>query len=143
MGDVGDWMTVSIPSNPQYLCILRGFFGSLLETLDFNDAETNGIVLAVHEACANVIEHCYRGDAGQRIDLTVSVMPESITIEIQDYGGPQDVTAFKPRALDDVRPRGLGTHFIQALMDDVSFSASDTGTLLRMTKRRSTPCKSP
>jgi anti-sigma regulatory factor (Ser/Thr protein kinase) len=143
MGGVGDWMTVSIPSNPQYLCTLRGFFSSLLEALDFDEAETNGIVLAVHEACANVIEHCYRGDAGQRIDLTVSIMPESITIEIQDYGGQQDVTAFKPRALDDVRPRGLGTHFIQNLMDDVSFCVSETGTLLRMTKRRSMPCKSP
>lgn len=143
MDGMGDWMTVSIPSDPRYLGTLRGFFTSLLEALHFGAAETHGIVLAVHEACANVIEHCYQGDPGQRLDLTVRVTPQQLTIDIQDYGGRQDVTGFKPRALEDVRPRGLGTHFMQTLMDDVHFSTSDTGTLLRMIKRRSTPCKSP
>lgn len=143
MGGAGDRMRLSLPSNPQYLCTLRGFFGSLLAALDFGETEANGIALAVHEACANIIEHCYRGDPKQRIDLSVTITPESITIEIQDYGGKQDVTRFKPRVIDEVRPKGLGMHFMQSLMDEVNFSTSDTGTRLRMTKRRSTPCTSP
>jgi anti-sigma regulatory factor (Ser/Thr protein kinase) len=138
-----DRLTLSIPSNPRYLCTLRAFCGSLLEALDFHPTEVDKVILAIHEACTNVIEHCYAGDMTQRIDVTVLVTPADIAIEIRDYGKKQDVEAIKPRALHDVRPRGLGTHFIRSIMDDVTYNSSDTGTLVRMTKRRSIPCKSP
>jgi anti-sigma regulatory factor (Ser/Thr protein kinase) len=138
-----DRLTLSIPSNPCYLCILRAFCSSLLEALRFPHTEVDRMTLAVHEACTNVIEHCYGGDMTQRIDITVFVTADDITIEIRDYGQKQNVAAIKPRALHDVRPRGLGTHFMRSVMDDVTYHSSDTGTLVRMTKRRSTPCASP
>jgi anti-sigma regulatory factor (Ser/Thr protein kinase) len=138
-----DRLMLSIPSNPQYLCTLRAFCRSLLEVLDFQHTETDKVILAIHEACTNVIEHGYAGDMTQRIDVTVWVTAEDITIEIRDYGKKQDVDAIRPRALHDVRPRGLGTHFMRSIMDDVTYNSSDTGTLVRMTKRRSVPCKSP
>jgi anti-sigma regulatory factor (Ser/Thr protein kinase) len=46
--------------------------------------------------------------------------------------------------LHDVRPGGLGTHFMRSIMDTVIYDVSpDMGTLLRMTKRRSESCTSP
>jgi anti-sigma regulatory factor (Ser/Thr protein kinase) len=138
-----DRITLSIPSNPRYLCAVRAFLGNLLQELGYNSAEADGVVLAIHEACVNIIEHRYQGDIGQRIDLTMLVAPEWLTVEIQDYGTLQDVTVIQPRALQDVRPGGLGTYFMRAIMDDVTYNASDTGTLVRMTKRRSVPCTSP
>jgi anti-sigma regulatory factor (Ser/Thr protein kinase) len=122
--------------------VLRGFFGSLLPGLGFRTFEVDGVVLAIHEACTNVIKHGYRGDTTQRIDLTVLVTPESFTVEIQDYCAPQDIGAIKPRALHDIRPGGLGTHFMQAIMDEVTYSSSETGMVVRMTKRRSVSCES-
>ena len=142
MGAAHDHLTLSVPSNPQYLCAIRAFFGSLLNDLGFDSSEVNGIVLAIHEACANVIEHCYKGDWEQRIDFTVHMTPEQVIVDIQDYGGKQDVTRIGPRALEHVRAGGLGTHFIQSIMDDVTYNTSDAGTLLRMTKRRRVSCKS-
>ncbi len=136
-------VTLSIPSNAQYLGVLRTFSRGLCETWGWSEADTSGIVLAIHEACANVIEHCYGGDPAQRIDLSLCCTPASLIVDIRDYGRQQDVTAFRPRALDEVRPRGLGTHFIRTLMDDVTYHSSDAGTHLRMTKRRSGSCKSP
>jgi anti-sigma regulatory factor (Ser/Thr protein kinase) len=138
-----DRLMLSIPSNPRYLCTLRAFCSSLLEALGFHRTETDRVILAVHEACTNVIEHGYAGDMTQRIDVTVLVTARDVTIEIRDYGKKQDVEAIKPRALHDVRPRGLGTHFMRSIMDDVTYNSSDAGTLVRMTKRRSVPCKSP
>jgi anti-sigma regulatory factor (Ser/Thr protein kinase) len=139
-----DRLTLSIPSHPHYLCVLQGFWGNLLASLGFSSAETARITLAVHEACANIIEHCYQGDTGQRIDLTVLVTPEELAVDIRDYGTKPDLAAIQPRSLQDVRPGGLGTHFMRATMDSVSYDLSpETGTLLRMTKRRSKACTSP
>jgi anti-sigma regulatory factor (Ser/Thr protein kinase) len=139
MDVVDDRLTLSIPSNPRYLCTLRAFCSSLLEALGFPRTDVDRVILAVHEACTNVIEHCYGGDMTQRIDITVFITVEGIAIEVRDYGQKQDVTAIKPRALHDIRPRGLGTYFMQSIMDDVAYHSSDTGTLVRMTKRRSAP----
>ena len=43
----------------------------------------------------------------------------------------------QPRERDDLRPGGLGTHFIGEVMDEVEFMPppADGGNLLRMVKR--------
>jgi anti-sigma regulatory factor (Ser/Thr protein kinase) len=135
MDSAPERLTLSIPSNPHYLVVIRALFRSLLTELGFSSQDTRGVVLAVNEAYANVIEHCYQGDVTQRIDLTVLIKPQTITIEIRDYGKQPDITRIAPRALQDVRPGGLGTHFMQSIMDEVTYDLlPDTGTLLRMTK---------
>lgn len=136
-------LTLSVPSNPRYLHVIRALFSSLLTELGFSSKELTGMVLAVNEAYANVIEHCYKGDVTQQIDFTILVEPQSITIEMRDYGEQPDVERIEPRALEEIRPGGLGTHFMQSIMDDITYDlSSDTGTLLRMTKSRSLSCKS-
>ena len=137
-------LALSIPSHPHYLCVLQGFFGSLLAGLSFSSSEGMRVTLAVHEACANINAHSYQGDTAQHIDLTVFITPQELTVEIRDYGSKPDLTAIQPRALHDVRPGGLGTYFMRSIMDTVTYDVSpDTGTLLRMTKRRSESCMLP
>jgi anti-sigma regulatory factor (Ser/Thr protein kinase) len=144
MDATADRFVLSLPSHPRYLCVLQGFFGNLLADLGFSSYEAMQVTLAVHEACTNIIEHSYQGDTGQRIDLTVLIMPDNLAVEIRDYGSKPDIAAIQPRALQDIRPGGLGTHFIRAIMDSVTYDVSpDMGTVLRMTKRRSEPCKLP
>ena len=139
-----DSLTLSFPSHPRYLCVLQGFLGTLLATLGLGSQESMRVTLAVHEACANIIKYSYAGDTTQRIDLAVLVAPEAFTVEIRDYGKKPDVAAIQPRALQDVRPGGLGTHFMRSVMDSVTYDLSpDRGTVLRMSKRRSAPCTSP
>ncbi len=50
---------------------------------------------------------------------------------------PIDPKTVRPRDLDDVRPGGLGTHFIAEVMDDAKFERppSGNGNLLIMVKR--------
>lgn len=144
MDAMDERLTLSIPSHPRYLCVLQGFFGSLLAALGFSSYEGMRVTLAVHEACTNVIEHSYHGDTHQRIDLTVLVTADDLVVEIRDYGSKPDPSAIAPRVLHDIRPGGLGTHFMRAIMDSVTYDVSlDTGTVLRMTKRRSVACTSP
>jgi anti-sigma regulatory factor (Ser/Thr protein kinase) len=136
-------LTLSIPSHPRYLRVVREFLTSLLAELGFNRQDRMGMVLAVNEAYANVIEHCYQGDVTQRVDFTVVIEPEVVTIEMRDYGTQSDPECIAPRDLQDVRPGGLGTHFMRSIMDHITYDlSSGTGTVLRMSKRRSLPCTS-
>ena len=144
MDAAADRLTLSIPSHPRYLCVLRGFFENLLAGLGVSSADVMRVTLAVHEACTNIMQHSYQGDTGQRIDLTVLLTPDTLAVEIRDYGLKPDLAAIQPRALQDVRPGGLGTYFMRSIMDSVTYDVSlDTGTLLRMTKRWSQSCTLP
>jgi anti-sigma regulatory factor (Ser/Thr protein kinase) len=143
MHNGSEYVTLSVPSDPRYLRIVRDFLASLLNDLGFDARDRMSIVLAVNEAYANVIQHCYRGDTTQRVDLTLLITPQMITIEMRDYGGKIDLTCIEPRNLDEVRPGGIGTHLMRAIMDEVTYDVSSvTGTVLRMSKRRSQSCKS-
>jgi anti-sigma regulatory factor (Ser/Thr protein kinase) len=143
MHQSSEYVTLSVPSDPRYLRMVRDCLASLLDELGFDARDRTGVVLAVNEAYANVIQHCYQGDTTQRVDLTVWMMPQMLTIEIRDYGGKMDLSCLQPRDLNEVRPGGIGTHLMRAVMDEVTYDvSSDTGTVLRMSKRRSQSCKS-
>ena len=62
---------------------------------------------------------------------------DRIVFDIVDFAPPVDPRRVKPRALDDVRPGGLGTHFINECMDECEFRAppAGAGNRLRMAKR--------
>ena len=95
------------------------------------------VVLAIDEACQNVIRHAYCGDSGGEIVLEIERRGEILVFSLRDFAPPIDPARVKPRDLDDVRPGGLGTHFIRNVMDEADFipPPSGGGNLLRMVKR--------
>ena len=102
-----------------------------------SEAACQDVVIAVDEACQNVIRHAYNGDDNGAVELDVLRDGDDLVVELRDYAAPVDVSKIKPRELDDVRPGGLGTHFIREVMDTVEFlrPADGEGNLLRMVKR--------
>ena len=62
---------------------------------------------------------------------------DRVVLDIVDFAPPVDPRRVKPRALDDVRPGGLGTHFISECMDECEFRAAPegAGNRLWMAKR--------
>jgi phosphoserine phosphatase RsbU/P len=95
------------------------------------------IVLAVDEACQNIIRHAYEGKGNGEITLEFWCQEETITVFLRDYAKTVDVSQIKPRDLGDLRPGGLGTHFIREVMDEVVFMEPppEGGNLLRLAKR--------
>jgi anti-sigma regulatory factor (Ser/Thr protein kinase) len=60
---------------------------------------------------------------------------------LQDCGPPLDVERIVPRDLDEVRPGGLGTHFIRSIMDEVTYTHKEgCGNVLRMVRRLHKNC---
>ena len=94
-------------------------------------------VLAVNEACMNVIEHAYGSGRRGEIVLEIHDNGQEIEIVLTDFAAPIDLDGVRPRALDDLRPGGLGTHFMNTIMDRCVYShlPAGGGNVLRMTKR--------
>ena len=117
----------------------------LVRTVVLEAARANGcgekcaqdIVSAVDEACQNVIRHAYRGNPDGEITLEIYRIDNRIVFDLVDYADPVDETSVRPRNLDDVKPGGLGTHFIRECMDEADFRTPPpgAGNRLRMAKR--------
>jgi sigma-B regulation protein RsbU (phosphoserine phosphatase) len=95
------------------------------------------VVMAVDEACQNVIRHAYGEKAAGDMLLEVDREGDTLIFCLKDFAPPVDPTQVEPRDLEDVRPGGLGTHLIREVMDSTGFveNPPGCGNLLRMVKR--------
>jgi len=101
------------------------------------DTAALDIVMAVDEACQNIIRHAYGRNRSGDIVLRVEREGEHLVFSLFDFAPRIDPSRVKPRDLDDVRPGGLGTFLIQEVMDSAEFldPPRGCGNLLRMVKR--------
>ena len=98
---------------------------------------SDDVVLALAEAAQNIVKHAYNGQpTGDTMRVELSFKDNQLIIDLYDKGKPAIPQNIKPRAVDDIKPGGLGTFFIGQIMDDVTFktSASDWVNHLIMTK---------
>ncbi|MCU7842876.1 MAG: ATP-binding protein [Candidatus Thiodiazotropha sp. (ex Monitilora ramsayi)] len=97
------------------------------------------LILAVNEACMNVIQHAYCGDHQGEIRLTLEHDGRRLRFLVEDDAPCIDPTCITPRDLTDIRPGGLGVHFIREIMDEVRFSPTGgQGNKLEMIKHLDT-----
>jgi sigma-B regulation protein RsbU (phosphoserine phosphatase) len=90
----------------------------------------------VNEACMNIVQHAAPGRAGTQIGLELLKHGATLIFHVLDDAPPIDVSKVEPRPLDDVRPGGLGVHFMREIMDQVEFLTPPAGfgNFLRMKK---------
>ncbi|HZS48180.1 MAG TPA: ATP-binding protein [Blastocatellia bacterium] len=127
------------PSDPKWLKGLRSIVSLVCERNGFSVHDVGVMTLAVDEACANIMKHTYCGSTDRPIIARCVVNDERIEFQLEDHGPCVDPEKVKPRALDDLRPGGLGTHFINSAMDEVIYdtTGAESGNLLRLIKYKS------
>ncbi|WP_457551929.1 ATP-binding protein [Desulfobacula sp.] len=84
-------------------------------------------MLAVDEACSNIIKHSYKKDYDRKIDLSVKLETNLLTISIIDHGISFDKNSIKERNIDKIKPGGLGLYIINQVMDKVEYSRTEEG----------------
>jgi len=132
-----DSLVLTFPSHPRYLAVVRAVTAKMVEVYGMHEKAVEDIKLAVDEACSNVIKHAYRGNTSQKINLTYKITEKSFAVVIEDEGIKADMQSLKGRSLDDIRPGGLGIHFIRRVFDVVTFDAKKkTGNRLILRKYR-------
>ena len=126
---------LDVPAEPEAMFMVRALVGKISERIGFEALETDRLVLAVDEACTNVIRHAYDNSGNGRIIITLTLSLDNFEIMIRDFGKGADPATFKGRALDQVRPGGLGLHFIKSAVDRVEYDTPPGGgMLLKMVK---------
>ena len=123
-------------AEPESLALIRKAVTAALAGAEVAADTIGDVVLAVDEACQNVIRHAYGGSGGQMI-VEMRRKGCELTLDLLDFAPPVDRATVVPRDLDDIRPGGLGTHLIREIMDRADFVVPPEGggNLLRMTKR--------
>ena len=129
------WTTVQVPARADSLQQLRTLVRDSAEAGGFTPAGVEDLVLAVNEACMNVIQHGYRDRMGD-IELSVARFDGGMEFRVRDSAPRVSLEDWRPRALDELRPGGLGVHFIREIMDEIAYLplADVTGNLLSMKK---------
>jgi len=117
---------LKISSITENLEIIREFTRNLAVKAGFNNEVSDQIVLAVDEACTNVIKHAHSYNARRLIELVVFLDPEKMEIVISDKGKGFDIDSLQTpdikKYVHESRTGGLGIHLMRTLMDEVSFS---------------------
>ncbi|VAW81058.1 hypothetical protein MNBD_GAMMA13-738 [hydrothermal vent metagenome] len=129
-------LAMTFCSRPSRLKLLRCVLRDVADIVCLNEEDTDAVVLAVNEACMNIIQHAYAMRQDGKIELSVFRESDVLVFHLRDYAERVDPEKIKPRNLDDVRPGGLGIHLISELMDESCFLEPpvDGGNLFEMKK---------
>lgn len=126
-----------IKSDPQVMPEVRQWIEGLCRRAGFSMPETQILILAVDEACTNIIRYAYGGDITQDIVVRVVLTPQSIEFRLRDFGKKADPATFCRIKKDPLEPGGLGCEAMSRAMDVLEYhTALPHGTELSMMKYR-------
>ena len=105
---------------------VRSFSREVFEKVNIDQELKDELVLAIAEAAQNIVKHAYQGeDTEDKMEIKISLDKGDLEIGFYDKGRPVDQNNVRHRKIDDVKPGGLGTFFIQQIMDAVVFKEGE------------------
>lgn len=105
---------------------VRTFCREVFEKLEINQELKDELILAIAEAAQNIVKHAYKGEKTEdKMEIKISVENGHLEIGFSDKGRPVEKEKIRHRKIDDIKPGGLGTFFIQQIMDAVVFKEGE------------------
>ena len=106
---------------------VRSFSRDVFDKLQLNQDLKDELVLAIAEAAQNIVKHAYKDikDTPDKMEIKISLKDSELEIGFFDKGRTVDQNNVRHRKIDDVKPGGLGTFFIQQIMDAVVFKEGE------------------
>ena len=118
-------LELRFPSDPKRLRMVREKVQEVAEEIGCSKKLISDLVIAINEACMNIMQHAYKGDKSGEILLEIQTDSGDLQVVLTDFAEPIDPANIRPRDLEDVKPGGLGTYFIQEIMDDCTYGNLD------------------
>jgi serine/threonine-protein kinase RsbW len=133
-------LKVELHSDPGMLCVVRAAMERLTEAFGFSEPDCRSVTRAVDEALTNIMRHSYEGQLDRPIEVLCQRAPkrngtgDGFEVVLSDRGPAVDPAKMQGRKLDEIKPGGLGLHFIRQSMDVVEFKRERDVNLLRLIK---------
>ena len=129
---------LGLPADARLLPSTRMAMLAHLQAMGVEGECCEDVILALDEACANVVRHAFPGLPGT-YSVTAVLRPDDVVIEVEDHGQGMDPAALQ-RAHGEVDPEatsGRGLYLMRRLMSSVEVEAvkGGRGTRVRMCKR--------
>ena len=126
---------IEFASHPANLISVRNLVRQFATAAQLPDHEVNLVVLGVDEACTNIIRHVYQREETRLIGLSCEQSETGLRFRLRDYGeGECEPSQWCGRALEKVKPGGLGLHLIRTVFDHVDYRPKRNGMELVLTK---------
>jgi sigma-B regulation protein RsbU (phosphoserine phosphatase) len=124
-------------ANSEALAEVRGCVREVCQRAGCSAECSEQAVLAINEACMNIVQHGYAFAAGKNFLLRIRVDDGILVTHLLDNGTAAADQDLRPRELDDLRPGGLGVRFMRELMDEVTYLPAPDGftNCLQLRKR--------
>lgn len=115
-----------VKSSTDNLSLIRDFTKSAAEESGFSNEAIGKIILAVDEACTNIIKHAYKFSPEGSISISIKFNGSKFSISIIDSG-----INFNPKVVPDPdlkkyhiqrKVGGLGMFLMKKLMDEVEYN---------------------
>ncbi len=129
-----------IRAAPEELRGLRVALRGALDGLGVEPELRDRLVLAIDEACANIIRHGYGPDGDGHIELRLTREGNLLSFELCDQAPCADPQRLRPRPLGECRSGGFGLALIDAVMDDWQLEPAPGGCGNRLTLRKRIAC---
>ena len=105
---------------------VRSFSRDVFQKVNINQELKDELVLAIAEAAQNIVKHAYQGeDTDDKMEIKISLEKGQLEIGFFDKGRPVEKDKIRNRRIEDIKPGGLGTFFIQQIMDAVVFKEGE------------------
>jgi serine/threonine-protein kinase RsbW len=122
---------LELVADPSQLAAARRFADGAAARFGLAERERYEFTFAVNEAVSNAIEHGSPSPDGT-IRMAVAEEDGALVFEVEDHG----TFAPKPQAVDPFPERGRGLAFMAAVVDEVDVRRGESGTVVRLCKRR-------
>ena len=130
--------TISFPSDVEYLEKIEKTSAEIASAAGFDESTVDDISIALTELVNNAIHHGNKNDLNKIVTVSFKVDEKKLSISISDQG-----QGFSPSTISDpVHPdnlmadNGRGIYLVKALMDDVDYKISETGTEVTISKNK-------
>jgi serine/threonine-protein kinase RsbW len=131
--------SLHVPASTENLAMIREFVTSIGDQAGLSSTEIARLVMAVDEACANVIEHAYGNDVTKEVSVRATLDDVILEIIVIDTGIGFDPSSVEQKGLDKLvssrKSGGLGMRLIRSFMDEVHYQITGEKNELRMVKR--------
>ena len=126
----------TFPARADALQAVREVVNKACNDCGCSQSTATDIVIAVGEACQNVVRHAYKDIEDGEATLEIHCKNGIIEFLLEDSAPSADPEKLKPEWPEEPGPGGLGICIIHDIMDEVEHipAPSGQGNLLRMTK---------